>query len=521
MNDEHPTRRDASESGLAVGVAVFGRFELESFVGRGGMGVVWRARDAELGEAVALKFLPDVLARDEAAIDELRQETRRARQLTHENIVRIHDFLRADRLAAVSMELVDGPTLTALRLAQPTKVFTVEALAPLVVQLCTALDFAHLRAKIVHRDLKPANVLVTRGGEVKVTDFGIARSMTESATRLTGKGGGGSASGTLPYMSPQQVLGQKPTAADDLYSLGALLYELLTSKPPFFRGDGYALMKQIETMNPPLIVDRRIELELTGGEIPAAWQKTIHACLAKRAEDRPANGADILRRLNLIPAAAPGVAINLPTKSATSVPSASSRSQSPLKYPKPGETWADEPVAVPTSSVRYGTGNEKSRSSWRMVAVIVLACAALVGATYYYVLGAPARAEPQSSLAITPSHSKAANPTQPIESPPPTRADEKSPSRTSDRPKAESSAPTNAVVVEPQSAASREFRTVVANLKIGGVFEGKPTRAFLNDRLVREGQLMMDLEIVFVGVDPARRILMFRDATGAEVARRY
>src|SRR5205085_5643553 len=114
----------------------------------------------------------------------------------------------------------------------------VSELAPLAGQLCAALDYAHFRAHIIHRDLKPANLLVTGEGDLKVMDFGIARSLTETRTRLTGNAAGGT-SGTLLYMSPQQLMGEKPCVADDMYALGATLFELLAGKPPFYRGDGY------------------------------------------------------------------------------------------------------------------------------------------------------------------------------------------------------------------------------------------------------------------------------------------
>jgi serine/threonine protein kinase len=280
---------------LTSGQRVFGRYRLEAEVGRGGMGVVWRARDEELGETVALKFLPTAVARDAAAVDELKEETRRARRLTHPNIVRIHDFVRDATMAAVSMEFVDGQTLSHLRLEQPGKVFSAESLTPMVKQICAALDYAHAQAKIVHRDLKPANILVTRDGFVKITDFGIARSLTETHTRLTGVGGG--TSGTLLYMSPQQVLGKKPTAADDIYALGATLYELLTTKPPFHRGDPYSLMMQIRDSTPLSLAEQRADLEVTGVAIPREWQKTILACLAKEPTQRPATIQELAKRL--------------------------------------------------------------------------------------------------------------------------------------------------------------------------------------------------------------------------------
>ena len=302
MVDDDPTRRAEPDDistvrGLNAGRKLFGRYVLESELGAGGMGVVWRARDVELDEPVALKFLPEVVARDDAAVDELKDETRHARRLTHPNIVRIHQFEREGAVAAVSMELVDGVTLTRLRLAQPGKVFAVRTLAPLVAQLCAALDYAHEQAKIVHRDLKPANILITQDGVVKVTDFGIARSLLENSTRLTGKGG--AASGTLPYMSPQQVRGLKPKGTDDFYSLGAMLYELLTGKPPFFRGDPYSLQVQILEKPPLPLAQQREELGVEGEAIPPAWEETILACLAKETGDRPQSAGEVAARLQL------------------------------------------------------------------------------------------------------------------------------------------------------------------------------------------------------------------------------
>jgi formylglycine-generating enzyme required for sulfatase activity len=302
MADEESTRRadadgDISRSGLVAGRTLFGRYVLDAALGAGGMGVVWRARDKELNEWVALKFLPEVVAGDIAAVDELREETRHALRLTHPNIVRIRNFERAGNVAAVSMEFIDGTTLSHLRLQQAGKVFAAGKLAPLVRQLCAALDYAHLQAKIVHRDLKPANILVTPDGAVKVADFGIARSLSESATRLTGQAG--DASGTLPYMSPQQVRGRKPRATDDVYALGALLYELLTSRPPFFRGDASSLRMQILEETPLPLAVQREELEVTGEPIPPAWEETILACLAKEPQDRPQSAGEVVRRLGI------------------------------------------------------------------------------------------------------------------------------------------------------------------------------------------------------------------------------
>ena len=296
--DDAATRRNMPDDretvrGLLAGQRVFGRFVLEAVVGRGGMGVVWRAHDTTLGETVALKFLPEVVARDAVAIDELKEETRRARRLTHPHIVRIHDFVQDEQHAAVSMEYVLGRTLAQQQLEQPGKVLAVATLAPLVAQLCAALDYAHGEAKVVHRDLKPANLLVTDDGRLKVTDFGIARSLSGTQTRRPGQGSGDT-SGTLLYMSPQQLAGDKPTAADDIYSLGATLYDLLTSKPPFYTG---GVSHQILQTAPAGLAARRLELGLDGGAIPPQWEQTILACLAKEPADRPPTAGEVNRRL--------------------------------------------------------------------------------------------------------------------------------------------------------------------------------------------------------------------------------
>ena len=315
MADDTPTRRtnpddEATVRGLAPGRTVFGRYTLEAVAGRGGMGMVWRAHDGELGETVALKILPEVVAHDAGAVDELREETRRARRLRHPNIVSVFDFVRDGTLAAFSMEYVDGATLASQRVEQPGKVFTPEKLAPLVAELCAALDYAHTQAMVVHRDLKPANLLVNRAGQLKVADFGIARSLADTHTRLTGRTAG--TSGTLPYMSPQQLMGADPTAADDIYALGATLHELLTGKPPFHTGD---VTLQIREVAPPPVNARLAALGLPG--VPPAWERTIQACLAKDPKDRPASAGEVAARLGLATPAAsapPPVAAALPSR---------------------------------------------------------------------------------------------------------------------------------------------------------------------------------------------------------------
>src|SRR5262249_5003305 len=245
------------------------------------MGVVWLARDEELEGDVALKFLPQAVVHDGALLDSLKRETRRSLELTHKNIVRIYHFEHDERMACISMEYVDGETLSNLRAEKEHGVFEPNELSTWTSQLCESLDYAHNYARVIHRDLKPANLMVNRRGELKVSDFGIARSLSDTASRLTAEGG---RSGTLGYMSPQQLDGMHGTHLDDIYSLGATLYDLLTSKPPFYFGN---IDRQIHERVPPSMTERRRDLNIEPASVPAIWEEVVAACLQKDTAKRP------------------------------------------------------------------------------------------------------------------------------------------------------------------------------------------------------------------------------------------
>ena len=219
--------------GLAAGQELFGRYVLMRIAGRGGMGVVWIANDKKLERDIALKFLPEMVVHEAALRDQMKRETRRSLDLTHHNIVRIYDFADDPQYACISMEYVDGPTLSALRVQRPNRIFEPEDILGWIVQACEALEYAHHQARIVHRDLKPANLMLNSKGDLKIADFGIARSLTDSVSLLTKSQG---TSGTLVYMSPQQLNGHRASHLDDIYSLGASIYDLLTGRPPFYSG---------------------------------------------------------------------------------------------------------------------------------------------------------------------------------------------------------------------------------------------------------------------------------------------
>ena len=276
------------------GSLVFGRYRLQRVLGRGGMGIVWLAVDTKLERAVALKFLPDIIGADPVALRELKDETRRGLDLAHPNIVRIYDFLDDDDAAAISMEFVDGKTLAENRLNRPHKVFSAEELAPWVSQMCDALDYAHIQRRIVHRDLKPANLMVNAESQIRITDFGIARSVCDTMSRLTINHA--NTSGTLLYMSPQQALGDRPRPTDDIYSIGATIYELLTGKPPFYSGD---ISLQITAKTAPSLKQRREELEIAASDdIPKEWEIAIASCLDKDPARRPQTAGELAQRLS-------------------------------------------------------------------------------------------------------------------------------------------------------------------------------------------------------------------------------
>jgi serine/threonine protein kinase len=277
--------------GFSAGQKVFRRYSLIRILGRGGMGIVWLARDDELEREVALKFLPDLVLHDRALLDSLKAETRRSLELTHRHIVRIYDFVQDPEAACISMEYIDGDTLSHLRAQRPKLVFDAPALQRYVAELCEALDYAHTRAKIVHRDIKPSNLMVNSRDETKVADFGIARSLSDSVSRLTETR---HTSGTLLYMSPQQLDGEHTSPLDDVYSVGAVLYELLTSKPPFYRGQ---IDHQIRTKPAVPIAERRSELGIQAPPVPPAWERTVAACLAKNPADRPQSAREIAQAL--------------------------------------------------------------------------------------------------------------------------------------------------------------------------------------------------------------------------------
>jgi uncharacterized delta-60 repeat protein len=286
--------QDDGGSNLAPGFLVGGgRFALIKLIGEGGMGSVWLAQDERLNERVALKFLSAKYRDNQLALSNLRKETQKSRKLTHPNIIRIHDlFESADEPPFISMEAVDGLDLAQLQRQQPNCIFSWEFLQPIVKQLCDALDYAHGEG-VVHRDLKPSNMMLDAKGRLKLADFGLATLTHEPYSSAHPKGYW--AGGTINYMSPQQLDGQPAGIPDDIYALGATLYELLTSRTPFYLGE---IADQARNTPATPITDRLEEFSLQN-EIPRPVRAMIMACLAKQPELRPTSAGAVAEWIGL------------------------------------------------------------------------------------------------------------------------------------------------------------------------------------------------------------------------------
>ena len=262
---------------LRPGLVLSERYRLVRHVASGGMGQVWEALDDTLERRVALKLMHPHTQDELALVERFRDEARFAAQLSHPNIVTVHDFLEYEGLSFVVMEFVDGETL-ATRLARGP--LGADEVRRLLVQLASALALAH-GAGIIHRDIKPANVMVS-DDRALLMDFGIARSIDGESRTLTGQ-----VLGTANYLSPEQALGQTVGSATDIYGLGVLAHEMLTASKPFDRGTPIATaLAHVQDPPPSLPADT-----------PADLVAVIMDCLAKEPEERP-SAALIVRLLD-------------------------------------------------------------------------------------------------------------------------------------------------------------------------------------------------------------------------------
>jgi serine/threonine protein kinase len=269
-----------------------GAYEILARLGEGGMGEVYRARDARLGRDVALKVLPPDVTRDEGRLERFDREARAIAALNHPHIVTIYSTEEVDGVRFLTMELVEGETLSGT--VTPGGISLARFL-DIAVPLADALAAAHNK-HITHRDLKPGNVMLSHDGRVKVLDFGLARIGTGDAighsvaATLAPVTQHGTIVGTMPYMSPEQVEGRSVDARSDLFSLGVIFYELLTGDRPFQAASSAALMSAILRDTPLEIASRRADL-------PESLVRLVGRCLEKRPEDRVQTARDVFNEL--------------------------------------------------------------------------------------------------------------------------------------------------------------------------------------------------------------------------------
>ncbi|MFF0751442.1 protein kinase [Streptomyces sp. NPDC004267] len=249
------------------------RYRLQVCVGRGGMGEVWRATDEVLGRDVAVKLMLGH-EHDPSAADRFRMEAQTAARLSHPHVVGVFDFGTWDGKLYLVMELVDGDSLAGDR--SHSTVYSAEQVATVAAHAAAGLSAAH-RQGVVHRDIKPGNLLMDSHGTVKLADFGIARFVDDPSAALTTTG---QIVGTGLYLAPERALGQPASPASDVYSLGCVLYQLLTGQPPFRADTATALLYQhIDTPPAP---PRQF-----GVPIPVAFEDFLLTLLAKQPEQRP------------------------------------------------------------------------------------------------------------------------------------------------------------------------------------------------------------------------------------------
>ena len=261
-----------------------GRYELDGVVGRGGMAEVYRARDIRLDRIVAIKTLRADLARDQIFQARFRREAQSAASLNHPSIVAVYDtgedMATGLPVPYIVMEYVDGRTVR--EMLQDGHRLLPERLLEIIDGVLRALDYSH-QAGIVHRDIKPGNVMVTRNGDVKVMDFGIARAMSDAQATMTQTA---QVIGTAQYLSPEQARGERVDSRSDLYSTGCLLYELLTGRPPFTGDSPVAIAYQHVRENP--IPPSRVD-----PDVPAWADAIVLKAMAKSPADRYQTAADM------------------------------------------------------------------------------------------------------------------------------------------------------------------------------------------------------------------------------------
>ena len=354
-----------------------GRYELDGVVGRGGMAEVYRARDIRLDRIVAIKTLRTDLARDQIFQARFRREAQSAASLNHPSIVAVYDtgedMATGVPVPYIVMEYVDGRTVRDL--LQEGHRLLPERSLEIIDGVLRALDYSH-QAGIVHRDIKPGNVMVTRNGDVKVMDFGIARAMSDAQATMTQTA---QVIGTAQYLSPEQARGERVDSRSDLYSTGCLLYELLTGRPPFTGDSPVAIAYQHVRENP--VPPSRVD-----PDVPPWADAIVLKAMAKPPADRYQTAADMRADLQ---------------RAASGMPVAAAPPTRLDMYPQTQRMGADAMMPGATSQIPpvedydyagrgydRGGGGGTSRRWIPWVLGLVLVVAVVVGAAYYLLAGA-------------------------------------------------------------------------------------------------------------------------------------
>jgi serine/threonine-protein kinase len=337
-----------------------GRYKIIEQIGSGGMALVYKAQDLSLGRLVAIKILRDNLETEKNFQERFQNEARAAANLAHPNIVTIHDFGYAGTRSFIVMEFIEGQTLKALIKAHAP--FTLDEALDLTVQMCAGVGYAH-RAGLVHCDIKPQNVLVTSEGRVKVTDFGIARALASiNPGEITD-----TVWGSPQYFAPEQAMGQAPTPASDVYSIGVIMFEMLAGRLPFVGQTPQQLAFMHMRDEPPRLLQ-------FNPNVPETIERIVHKVLAKEPSGRYRT-ADQLGRI-LVSYRDQGhertdahAVLTVPAESAAHTSSAASEI----------EAGVSQPTALASGQAEYVEEVEEPGLDWLAVLLALVAFIAVLG----------------------------------------------------------------------------------------------------------------------------------------------